>query len=130
MDCWGLLRLIIQQSRPPILARLPAFDRFGHHQLPKQLTGNYSLTMKVDDMYSLLDKKTDFQTVMSDDHKLSMMFKGSSSISFHTHCLRPRFIRAMLPTMWCGTTSSMMIQCPKLIRLVSSIVPSLGATAP
>jgi len=85
---------------------------------------------KVDDMHSLLEKNG-----FPDSHvRWPQAFNDVSGVNFfiscHTHFLRPRFIRAMLPTMWCGTTNSMMIQCPKLIRLVSSIAPSLGATAP
>lgn len=96
-----------------------------------QSTNRYSLTMKGRCIYSLLGKKRISRQSCQMTYKLSIMFKGSSFfISFLHTFLRPRFIRAMLPTMWCGTTNSMMIQCPKLIRLVSSIVPSLGATAP
>ena len=126
---WGLLELFIKQSRPPILMRLPW--SFWTPSTPNQLTGILS-PWKVDVYIPYWKKKRISRQSCQMTYKLSIMFKGSSffyqfpPLTF----LRPRFIRAMLPTMWCGTTNSMMIQCPKLIRLVSSIVPSLGATAP
>lgn len=51
MDWWRLLGLIIQQSRPLVLTRLPEFlfqPRFGHNQLPINYSNMYFLTMKVD----------------------------------------------------------------------------------